>query len=678
MVYEDLFYPKGVAVIGSATPGKLASVILGRLEEGGCPHLYAVNPKGKAVGSAPGYRSVQEIDGPVSLAVVVSPAATVKDVLEDCGKAGVKAAAIITSGFSEAGNQKGEQEILEVARRYGIRFVGPNCAGVINTHANLLATLETRPPKGSMAVISQSGAVGGALMAMAGEQGVGVSKFLSFGNGLDLNMMEFLEWMRDDDETKVVALYLESIGDGRAFMEALSRLTKKKPVVVVKSGRSQAGQRAALSHTGAMAGADAVFDAALKQCGAVRVDTLEELFDVCKGFSLLPPVEGRRLLIVTNSGGPGVMATDRSEKEGLSLPEPAPALKDALYTFLPAFAGVKNPIDLTVEGTGEQYQKSLCTALPQYDAGLALYIGTPYLKAVPIAEGIAAAAKETKKPLAAVLMVGADLADARQALEAQGIPLFESGERAVETFARMAAYEAWKRDGEPLAAPAAPAGVPQPEGPLLEPEAMDLLGRNGIPVPPHRFVHSAEEAAAGARALGFPVVMKVVSPQILHKSDVGGVVLHIDSEEKAKEAFWHLEKIAEGRDFQGAVLYPMLKGGREVILGLTRDPMFGPVVAFGLGGVYTEALKDVVFRVAPVSVPQAMEMIQSIQSYRILQGIRGEAPADLDALANAIAAFSQLPFLEPGIQEADLNPVFVFEDKILTADARILYAKKEG
>ena len=311
MVYEDLFYPKGVAVIGSATPGKLASVILGRLEEGGCPHLYAVNPKGKAVGSAPGYRSVQEIDGPVSLAVVVSPAATVKDVLEDCGKAGVKAAAIITSGFSEAGNQKGEQEILEVARRYGIRFVGPNCAGVINTHANLLATLETRPPKGSMAVISQSGAVGGALMAMAGEQGVGVSKFLSFGNGLDLNMMEFLEWMRDDDETKVVALYLESIGDGRAFMEALSRLTKKKPVVVVKSGRSQAGQRAALSHTGAMAGADAVFDAALKQCGAVRVDTLEELFDVCKGFSLLPPVEGRRLLIVTNSGGPGVMATDR-------------------------------------------------------------------------------------------------------------------------------------------------------------------------------------------------------------------------------------------------------------------------------------------------------------------------------------------------------------------------------
>ncbi|MDR2528376.1 MAG: acetate--CoA ligase family protein [Synergistaceae bacterium] len=671
---QAMFYPGSVAVFGSAGEGRLANVLTGRLLDGGMKRVCIVNPKKEPVRGAKGYASLLEVPEPVDLAVVASPANTVKGILEDCGKTGVKAAVIISSGFSEAGNAEGERELAATAKRYGIRFIGPNCAGMVSTHARLAATLETAPPAGNISLISQSGAVGGSFMALSADDGVGIAKFISYGNGGDLTVLELLRYLKEDPETKVIALYLETVSNGREFMETVQEVRAVKPVVIVKAGRTNTGQRAALSHTGSMAGADAVCDAALRQCGAIRADTLQSLFDLSKGFATLPPVRGRRLLVVTNSGGPGVMTADKAETEGLLIQETSDTVKAALREFLPSFAGLRNPIDLTVEGTGEQYERAITTALSESDAAVALYIGTPYLKAMPVAQGVAAAAKKSGKPVAAVMQVGSDIGESLKYLREEGcVPCFTSGERAVSALAAMAAYEERKstRKGSCLAQaePVENAGGVQN---LLEPEAMRLLRGSGIPVPQSAFAQDEEQAVASCQEIGYPVVLKIVSPRIIHKSDCGGVVLNVRGEEGVRSAFRKLRAIGEGRDFRGVVIYPMLTSGKEVIIGLSRDPDFGPLVAFGMGGIYTEALKDITFRVAPIDREQALEMIREIKMYPLLNGVRGEAPGDVGALAEVIAAFSRLPLLYPDIAEADLNPVFVYEKGVLAADVRIL------
>ncbi|MDR1650256.1 MAG: acetate--CoA ligase family protein, partial [Synergistaceae bacterium] len=342
---QSLFYPESVAVFGSAGEGKLANVLIGRILDGGMKRVYAVNPKGESVRAAKGYQSLSALPQAVDMAVIASPAKTVNGILEDCGRTGVKAAVIISSGFSEAGNEAGEREIIETAKRHGVRFIGPNCAGMVCTHGGLVATLETAPPAGSISMISQSGAVGGSFMALSADDGVGIAKFVSYGNGGDLTVLELLRYLKEDGKTRVIALYLETVPYGREFMRTVREVCAVKPVVIVKSGRTSTGQRAALSHTGSMAGADAVCDAALRQCGAYRVDTLQDLFEVCKGFATLPPVRGRRLSIVTNSGGPGVMTVDKAEMSGLLIEETPDGLKERLRGFLPSFAGLRNPID---------------------------------------------------------------------------------------------------------------------------------------------------------------------------------------------------------------------------------------------------------------------------------------------------------------------------------------------
>ncbi|MDR2529374.1 MAG: acetate--CoA ligase family protein [Synergistaceae bacterium] len=668
---KAMFYPNSVAVFGSAGEGKLANVLTGRLLDGGMKRVCIVNPKKESAREAKGYASLLDLPEPVDLVVVASPANTVKGILEDCGKTGVKAAVIISSGFSEAGNSAGERELVGIARQHGIRFIGPNCAGMVSTHARLVATLETAPPVGNISIISQSGAVGGSFMALSADDGVGIAKFVSYGNGGDLTVLELLRYLKEDPETKVVALYLETVPSGREFMGAVREVRSVKPVVIVKSGRTNTGQRAALSHTGSMAGADAVCDAALRQCGAIRVDTLQDLFDVCKGFATLPPVKGKKLLVITNSGGPGVMTTDKAEMDGLLIQETSDGVKAELKKFLPSFAGLRNPIDLTVEGTGEQYEQAIVTSLAENDAAVALYIGTPYLKAMPVARGVAAAAKRSAKPVAAVMQVGCDIGDSLKYLREEGIPCFASGERAVSVLAAMA-RERQSAKKEPCIAHVAPGSFKDGTKRLLEPEAMRLLRENGISVPKFAFAQDEEQTVKSCKEIGYPVVMKIVSPQIIHKSDCGGVVLNVRDEEGVRSTFKKLKMIGEGKDFKGVVSYPMLKGGKEVIIGLSRDPSFGPLVAFGMGGVYTEVLRDITFRVAPIEKNEALEMIQEIKMYPLMRGVRGEAPVDVDALAEAIAAFSRLPLLYPDIAEADLNPVFVYEKGILVADVRIL------
>jgi acetate---CoA ligase (ADP-forming) len=685
MSIQNLFYPRGVAVIGSTSEGKLGWELIRQMLDGGYHDIYAVNPKAQGAFSAPGYPSVVEIERPVDMAVIASPPATVPGVLADCGQAGVGAAAIITAGFSEIGNDAGEAEIQRVARQYGIRFVGPNCAGLVNTALNLYPTLETHPPAGGVAFVAQSGAVGGVVTAWAKAFGLGVSKFVSYGNRADLNEIDFLHYLADDDETEVVGLYIESASGGRPFMEAVQACTACKPVIVIKAGRTQSGQRATLSHTGSLAGADAVYDAALKQCGAIRVHTIEELFDLAKGFVHAPHMRGRKVGIVTNSGGPGVLAADRAEEVGLDVAKPSPATREKLAAFLPPYCALKNPIDLTVEGNEDGYRKTLLAIAGEYDAVLALNIAPPYLDSVPLARGICDAAEQTETPIVAAFLPRAVVADAIDYLEAHGMANFATGERAVSALARMADYgESAKGNIATTVArlriksiqrrfSEGKAGeVSEERLPTLEPEAMAWLRENGIPTPPFRFAAASEEAVQGCREIGYPVVMKVVSPQILHKSDVGGVIVGIRDDQQARAAFEKIEAAARGRDFRGVVIYPLIRDAQEVLLGLSRDPQFGPVVAFGLGGIYTEVWRDVALRVAPIDRAEAWRMIREIKSFPLLQGVRGQPPRDLDALVDVLVKFSQLPFRYPQIGEVDLNPVFLLADGLVVGDVRVI------
>ncbi len=678
MSLGKLFYPRGVAVIGSTSKGKLGYELIRKIVNGGYDDVYAVNPKSQGAHGVPGYDAVSHIDRSIDLAVIASPAPTVADVLRDCGKADVKVAVIITAGFSEVGNTKEEAQIAAVAKRYGIRLCGPNCAGIINTRYRLYPTLETHPPQGDVAFVTQSGALGGAVLSWAEEQGLGFSKFVSYGNGVDLNEIDFLDYLVDDSDTKVVALYIESVSDGRAFITAAQRLTREKPLVVIKAGRSVSGQRATLSHTGSIAGSDAVYDAAFRQCGAIRVDTIEEMFDLCRGFVTLPPVKGQRLIIVTNSGGPGVLAADRAEAVGLHLDKPTPKLQAKLSTFLPPVCSLGNPIDLTVEGTESDYRKTLREALGEYDAALAINVCTPYLDALPLARGICGAAAAVTKPVAANFMAGRTVALSLPYLKEHGVPNFVTGERAVMVLSQMATYEEYKRKNHLLPKiPVMIGSLPgDSDGPLLEPEGMRWLAENGIPVPEYRLAISVDDAVSGSRSIGYPVVIKVVSHDITHKSEVGGVITDIRTDDEVVVAFHSIEQRIGERDFQGVVIYPMITDALEILIGFSRDAQFGPVIAFGMGGIYTEVLQDISLRIAPLDYDEANAMIREIKAFPILEGTRGQPTRDLNAVAKILVDFSCLPFLYPEIVEADLNPVFVLSTGVLVGDVRVIQERR--
>jgi acetyltransferase len=406
------------------------------------------------------------------------------------------------------------------------------------------------------------------------------------------------------------------------------------------------------------------------------------MFDLCKGFALMPPVKGGRLAIVTNSGGPGVMTADRAESSGLLAPEASDSAKAALSAILPSYAGIRNPIDLTVEGTGAQYAAALSAMLPECDAAAALYIGTPYLDSLPVAEGITEAAVKSGKPVAAVMMVGDDLPESVALLEGAGVPCYPSGERAASVMAAMSAYWArrpaiMKEAGTLRETPPGPAERGEALGGggekrLTDAEAMSLLRRNGIPAPECVLARDEDETAKAAASIGYPVAIKISSPEIIHKSDCGGVALNVKDEAGARAAFREMERIGRGKNFQGVSVSPMLPAGREMIIGLARDPVFGPVVAFGMGGVYAEVLRDVAFRVAPVTEDEAAGMIREIRAYPVIRGVRGETAADEEALARAISAFSALPFRYPNIEEAEVNPLMAYERGVMAADVRVL------
>jgi len=674
MTISKLFYPRGVAVFGSMADGKLGFELVRQIVDGGYGSVVAINPKSQGAFNIPGYDSLSKVNQVLDLAVIASPANTVASILNECGAAGISAAVLITSGFSEIGNRAGEEELLVIAKRYGIRLIGPNCAGIVNTACDLFATLETRPPAGKMAFISQSGALGGAVLSWAEDQGVGISKFVSYGNRIDLDELELLPYFAQDPETKVVALYIESVKNGREFIRVINEFTKVKPLVIIKSGRTSSGMRATLSHTGSLAGLDAVYDSVIKQSGAIRVETVEDMFDLCKGFSQLPAVKGKKIAIVTNSGGPGILAADRAESVNLQVSEPSQKLLDYLSGALPPNCGLHNPYDLTVQGTEEGYKNVLIEVLKEVDGALAINVATPYLDSVSLARGIYAASQETGKPIATNFMAGSIVTESIKYLSSKNLPNYQIGERAISVLANMAEYETKRQGRLPL--------VQEPVAELtfsinstvdfLEPDAMRWLKLNNFPVPEFNYSQNIEDALDGCEKIGYPVVMKVVSPEIIHKSEYGGVIVGIKDKPQALEAFNRLKQISEGKSFKGVIIYPFINKSMEILVGMSRDPQFGPVIVVGTGGIYTEILHDISLRVAPIHPDEAWKMITELKSFPILNGARGQEKCDLLALSNLIVNFSLLPFRYPEIEEIDLNPVFLSSKGALIADVRVI------
>lgn len=676
---KQLFAPRSIAVIGaSRDPDKVGYRVVENLIKGGFEGpIYPVNPAAKEVQGLPVYPSLSEIGAPVDLAVVVLPAPRVLAALEDCAAQGVGAAIVISAGFKEVG---GEGARLEAAlrkrvRELGIRVLGPNCLGMIVPESKLNATFaKDMPPSGGIAFVSQSGALCTAALDWAVGLGIGFSALVSLGNKADLSEAEIIEALADDPKTRVIGGYLEAVEDGQRFLAVAEAASRKKPVVVFKAGTTEGGARAASSHTGALAGADAAYEAAFKQAGVIRARSLRELFDFARVFDSLPAPRGNRVAIVTNAGGPGIIAADACEGGALllaSLSEPTLA---SLKRVLPSTASLHNPVDVIGDATADRYQAALevVAADPGVDGLLALATPQAMTDLEKFAKAVVEAGRSGGKPILAAFMAEASLREANKILLQGGIPDFPFPDEAVKALEAMVRYQAG-RDRPPLPPrlPADLAGVvtllrdtlARGVTTLGEAGAREVIAAYGFRGPKTLRAGSASEAAEAAERIGFPIVLKIVAKGVLHKSDVGGVRLGLDSRQAVVEAYAQmLERVTRAvpqARIEGVLVQEQVTGGREIILGMARDPQFGPLLMFGLGGIYVETLKDVTFRIAPLTRADAEAMIREVRAFPILQGVRGEPPADLGALVQDILRLSQLVSDIPEIAEIDINPLLV-------------------
>jgi acetyl coenzyme A synthetase (ADP forming)-like protein len=695
---DPIFRPRSVAVIGaSRTPGTIGYEIVDNLlRHGFTGAVYPVNPKATSVHSIRAYPRVGEIPESVDLAVIAVPKDRVAGVIDECGEAGVRGVVVITAGFREVGGEgvEREREVVERVKRYGMRLIGPNCVGVVNTSAevSLNATFApTMPPPGPISFISQSGAMGVTILDYAAEYGIGIHHFASVGNKADVSGNDLLEYWADDPAVGVILMYLESFGNPVKFTRIARRVTKAKPVIAVKAGRTLAGARAASSHTGALAGTDAATDALLAQCGVIRVDTVEELFDLAMAFGTLPLPEGDGVAIVTNAGGPGIIIADACESLGLNVTPLTPATEAKLRRCLPEEASTRNPVDMIASATAEKYRIALEAVLadPNVHAAIAAFVPPLGVKQLDVAQAIVEARRAApEKPILAVLMGREGLPQGRAELQEAGVPAYIFPESAARALAAMVRYRRWRErpegevrrfDVDAAAARRVIDGALDDGREQLTPdEALEVLRAYGIPTVESRVARTADEAVAAAREIGLPVVLKVISPDIVHKTDVGGIAVDIRTEEEVREAFARIDTnvraAAPDARIEGMLVERFVAGGRETIVGMTVDPSFGPVLMFGLGGIYVEALGDVAFRVAPVTDVDARELVRSIRGRSLLEGVRGEPPVDLDALVEVVQRVSQLVGDEPRIAELDINPFLAFEDGGVAVDARIRVA----
>jgi acetate---CoA ligase (ADP-forming) len=708
---DALLRPRSVAVIGASRErGTIGAEILHNLIARGFQGpVYPVNPKAGFVQSVSAYPSIEAVPGPVDLAVVVVPAAAVPAILEACGRAGVAAAVVISAGFRETGEEGAARErvLLECTRRHGMRLVGPNCLGVLNTEpaVALDATFApTFPAAGRIAFSSQSGALGLAILEYSAQLNLGISHFVSVGNKADVSGNDLLEYWEQDPGTDLILLYLESFGNPRRFTQIARRVGRTKPIVAVKSGRTGAGQRAAASHTGSLAGSDAAVDALCLQSGVIRTDTIEELFDVAMLLAHQPVPHGHRVAIVTNAGGPGIMATDACESHGLEVGPLAEPTVAALRAFLPKEASTRNPVDMIASAAPESYEQAirLVAADPGVDAVLAIYVPPIVTRPLDVAQAIvrgsAAAARDARErgaappPVLSCFMGSHGVPEGLRSLHEGQIPSYAFPESAAIALARAVRYGRWRAEPEGLtrrfAADARRAGealarararAAAGDGAWLDPdETRELLAAYGIVMPAARVARSEEEAVRAAAAAGGPVALKLVSATIAHKSDVGGVVLDVRNEAEAREAFRGIAARLEARGMrermEGVLVQPMIREGIEAIVGVTHDRSFGPLVMFGIGGVHVELLRDVAFRVHPLTDRDARDLVRGVRGFPLLAGYRGAPPGDVAALEELLLRVSQLAGDHPEIGEMDLNPLKVLPPGrgCVVVDARVL------
>ncbi len=697
-----LFDPRSIAIIGaSQDPKKVGYAVLNNLIRfsytGG---LYPVNPSAGEILGKKAFTNIGAINEPVDLAVIAIPAKFVLDSLRDCAAAGVGAAVVLSAGFKEAGAQGTllEEELKNICRETGLRVLGPNCLGLINTANHMNASFAADMlPKGKIGFFSQSGAMGIAIMDWALGNNVGFSKFVSLGNKADLSETELIEYLSADPETEIILGYIEDVVDGKRFLKAASLATKKKPIVLIKSGGTEAGARAASSHTGALAGSDTAFNAAFRQTGVLRASGVEELFDTALTFSGGKLPKGNRLLIVTNAGGPGILAADTSERFGIKLPQLTKETIDELKPKLPPAASVYNPVDIIGDATSERYAVALEAAAkdPNVDGMLVILTPQAMTDVDATAGHVIRVAQSTDKPVLAAFMGALRVRNAAEEFKRTAIPNFSYPETAVRAFRKLVDYAAIRAltedevfrgwHNEEAAQDMINSLLGRGITAIGEEEAMALLAHYGFAFPKRGLARTSKEAAAIATRIGFPVVMKISSPEILHKTDVGGVKVGVKTAAEVEDAF--LEITANARRsmpdafIKGVMLYEMIRGGKEVILGVTVDRTFGPMIMFGLGGIYVEVLKDVSFRIAPVTRREARAMVNEIRTAALLKGARGEKPADLEAVADTIVRLSELVTDFPEIQELDINPLVVMEQGAVALDARIIfrhYEKSDG
>ncbi len=698
---DELFRPASVAVIGASNrPGKVGTSLFRNLLAAGFQGVaYPVNPSWKSVGGVRCYPDLRSLPEPPELGVVIVPAPRVAETIDELGRVGARGAIVISAGFREVGDAGAvlEAEVVRRARDHGMSLVGPNCFGVFNTDpaVSLNATFsESLPPAGNIAFVSQSGALGAGILKYGAAERIGFSRFVSVGNRAGVDENDLLAALGRDERTRVILLYVESLADGRRFLEAAREVTERKPVLVIKSGRTSVGERAAKSHTGSLAqsGRDQLYDSVFAQSGVQRVDSLGGLFRLAKIFSTGLELGGPRLVILTNSGGPGIVAADAAIRQGLELPPLPETIRRGLASRLPSIAAVANPLDMTADAGAEEYRLALRSLLGADGIDGALVIATPTgtMTGETVAQALLEARATAAKPVVACLFGLTDLSSEVALLERAGVPTYTFPEEAVEGLAGLARYHDWRtRPHRPVRSFEVDSARATEEiararraGQTVLPEfaARGVLTAYGIRFPPSTLVHSEAEAVDAAGRLGYPVVLKVASAAISHKTDVGGVAVGLADAASLRDAWGRMERAvraaAPNARIDGYEVESEVRGGKEVLVGLQRDPVFGPIVVFGMGGIYVETLRDVAFRLAPMRPLSAEHMIQSVRGYPILRGVRGEPPSDLPALAEAIERISQLAVERPEIAELDLNPLIVRPEGqgAIAVDARIVLA----
>jgi acetyltransferase len=708
---DAIFSPQSVAVIGaSTTPGKVGHDIFVNILKGGYTGtLYPVNPNARSISSVRAYRSLVEIPDPLDLGIVILPPKAALPAVQEAVAKGVKGIVIVSAGFREIGPEGRaiEDRIVATCREAGVRLIGPNCLGVINPLAavRLNASFSARMPKaGNVSFISQSGALCTAVLDFAADRNFGFSKFISIGNKADVDELDLLRYLHRDHDTEVILIYVEELRRGPEFITAVKEITcgdyRPKPVLVIKSGRTSAGAQAAASHTGSLAGTEGVYDAIFLQSGIIRVDSIDELFDFATAFAYKNESElgkmrrkvpaGNRVAIVTNAGGPGIVATDMTMVSGLELASFKAETVETLASHLPSTANLHNPVDIIGDASIDRYENALGAVIRDENVDGAMVILTPQsmTDVLGTAEAIARIARRSFKPIMCCFMGVVDVSPGVKYLQERGIPVYKFPENAAKAFGALYRYSKWLNrqhlaqyhltfDRERAAAIIRDC-LARGKTRLGELEGIGILESYGFTVLPTRLAASAEEAAALGAEIGFPVVMKIVSEQILHKSDAGGVIVGIDNADAARQAYETI--LARARGYKpdavvdGVLVQKMAPAGTEVILGLNRYPVFGPLLMFGIGGIFVEVFQDVTFRLAPIGRNEARRMVRQIKGYKLLQGFRGKPKGDIECIEKSLVSLSHMAINHPEIVELDINPLLVHAERqgATAADCRMI------